>query len=343
VAVDRLGSVRWATMASHTYYPYGVEYTATANDMEKYATYTRDTLTGLDYAVNRYYASIWGRFISPDPSWSSADLRNPQSWNRYAYTLNDPINGNDPSGLDLADDGGDWFDIFGSGGGGGGDPLTGSVVTDIPAGSGYLNPSAIGIPQVTSTFTAVTDPTATLPNGDMPIWGSNGGNGQQIVQQVGQNPAIQNFGTALGEFAGASLVGGAIVASSLATTGGLAAVSTNSGDGWLLPQNVANTFTNGFATQVTATEEIPVQRVFSSNMLGQYWTTTPITSASQATNVLALGAWNTATNLVNGLILPGTTFFLGNVGGNLFGSGGAVQIVVNPVCVAIVGAPCHLH
>ena len=54
VAVDRLGSVRWnAASGGHTYYPYGAEYGATTNDTEKYATYTRDALTGLDYAMNR--------------------------------------------------------------------------------------------------------------------------------------------------------------------------------------------------------------------------------------------------------------------------------------------------
>src|ERR1700691_5975051 len=101
VAVDRLGTVRWnAATGGHTYYPYGVEYSATANDTEKYATYTRDTLTGLDYAMNRYYSSPWGRFMTPDRSWSSARPGNPQSWNLYAYAVNDPINGNDPSGND---------------------------------------------------------------------------------------------------------------------------------------------------------------------------------------------------------------------------------------------------
>jgi len=103
VAVDATGSVRWSSAGSgtaRTYYPYGAEYTATANDTEKYATYTRDSLTGLDYAMNRYYSSSWGRFVTPDPSPSSIDLRTPQSWNRYAYAVEDPVNGNDPSGLD---------------------------------------------------------------------------------------------------------------------------------------------------------------------------------------------------------------------------------------------------
>jgi RHS repeat-associated protein len=102
VAVDPLGSVRWRVTASHTYYPYGVEYSATANDTEKYATYTRDSLTGLDYAVNRYYSSIWGRFLSPDPYQVSnggpGDVVDPGSWNRYVYVLDDPVNRMDSSG-----------------------------------------------------------------------------------------------------------------------------------------------------------------------------------------------------------------------------------------------------
>jgi RHS repeat-associated protein len=101
VAADALGSVRWnAAAGSHAYYPYGVEYIASQNnDTEKYATYTRDNLTGLDYAMNRYYSSIWGRFLTPDPSTASIDMENPLSWNRYMYALGDPIAGNDPTGL----------------------------------------------------------------------------------------------------------------------------------------------------------------------------------------------------------------------------------------------------
>jgi len=72
----------------------------TANDREKYATYTRDSATGLDYAMNRYYASQWGRYLSPDPSSKSIKPGNPQSWNRYPYVDGDPANHTDPSGLD---------------------------------------------------------------------------------------------------------------------------------------------------------------------------------------------------------------------------------------------------
>ena len=104
VSTDRLASVRNGGLGNLGYqaqYPYGAEYTpTTVNDREKYATYTRDSLTGLDYAVNRYYSSLWGRFTSPDPYAGSISLGNPQSWNRYAYEVDDPANGNDPSGPD---------------------------------------------------------------------------------------------------------------------------------------------------------------------------------------------------------------------------------------------------
>ncbi len=45
----------------------------------------------------RYYSPIAGRFLTPDPI-NSADPANPQSWNKYAYALNNPINYVDPDG-----------------------------------------------------------------------------------------------------------------------------------------------------------------------------------------------------------------------------------------------------
>jgi uncharacterized protein RhaS with RHS repeats len=53
--------------------------------------------------MNRYYASNLARFLTPDPYGRSGEPNNPQSWNRYAYVANDPVNKNDPSGLDDRD------------------------------------------------------------------------------------------------------------------------------------------------------------------------------------------------------------------------------------------------
>jgi hypothetical protein len=54
----------------------------------------------LDYADHRYYSSSLGRFLTADPTQDSVDLTNPQSLNAFAYVLGDPVNVNDPSGLD---------------------------------------------------------------------------------------------------------------------------------------------------------------------------------------------------------------------------------------------------
>ncbi|HEV2401025.1 MAG TPA: RHS repeat-associated core domain-containing protein [Candidatus Sulfotelmatobacter sp.] len=49
----------------------------------------------------RKYSPGQGRWISPDPAGLSAvDPMNPQTWNRYAYVANNPLNAVDPSGLD---------------------------------------------------------------------------------------------------------------------------------------------------------------------------------------------------------------------------------------------------
>jgi RHS repeat-associated protein len=51
----------------------------------------RDAETGLDYFGARYMSAAQGRFTSPDPLLSSAHIASPQSWNRYSYTLNNPL------------------------------------------------------------------------------------------------------------------------------------------------------------------------------------------------------------------------------------------------------------
>jgi RHS repeat-associated protein len=57
-----------------------------------------DSETGLDFFGARYMSNAQGRFTSPDPSMMSVALRNPQSWNRYSYTLNNPLRYIDPNG-----------------------------------------------------------------------------------------------------------------------------------------------------------------------------------------------------------------------------------------------------
>src|SRR5271165_6872857 len=108
--LDRVGSVRNAGSQSSAsaFYPYGEDKGMVApNDQTKFATYTRDSATGLDYAMNRYYSNALGRFMTPDPYRATRKSVNnpgrPQSWNRYSYTRGDPVNRIDPSGLDDCD------------------------------------------------------------------------------------------------------------------------------------------------------------------------------------------------------------------------------------------------
>jgi RHS repeat-associated protein len=80
------------------YFPYGEDRSTAPDDAHKFATYYRDAGSGLDYAVNRYYSSTYGRFTSADPYRASGGPADPGSWNRYAYVQGDPVNLNDPSG-----------------------------------------------------------------------------------------------------------------------------------------------------------------------------------------------------------------------------------------------------
>ncbi|MFN8938520.1 MAG: RHS repeat-associated core domain-containing protein, partial [Acidobacteriota bacterium] len=73
------------------------------DDRENFATYSRDSLSGLDYADQRYYAPSLGRFLTPDPYLaSSGGIQNPSrpsSWNKYPYVEGDPVNFMDRPGL----------------------------------------------------------------------------------------------------------------------------------------------------------------------------------------------------------------------------------------------------
>lgn len=66
---------------------------------QKFTGYEKDTETNLDFAQARHFASKLGRFMQTDPFGASGVVTTPQTWNRYSYTLNDPINFKDPTGL----------------------------------------------------------------------------------------------------------------------------------------------------------------------------------------------------------------------------------------------------
>src|SRR5262249_41850045 len=109
--------------------PFGdIWYETGTADKWKFTSYERDSESGLDYAMHRYYNNGFGRFQSLDLL--PGRLGNPQSLNRYAYVTNDPINLVDPQGLNIFTAIWNWLKGNGDGsgnpndwGGGGGGPV----------------------------------------------------------------------------------------------------------------------------------------------------------------------------------------------------------------------------
>jgi len=110
---DTLGTERirtnYAGYTASTYQslPWGDGYTSTVNnyggdqDNLHFAGLERDAESGTEHAQFRNYASAQGRWLAPDSYLGSYDQTNPQSMNRYAYALNNPLSFLDPSGLTI--------------------------------------------------------------------------------------------------------------------------------------------------------------------------------------------------------------------------------------------------
>jgi RHS repeat-associated protein len=92
VVTDSSGNVS----AQIGHYPYGESWYNASNDKLVFTSYERDSESGNDYALARYYISRLARFLSPDKL--SGTTSNPQSLNRYSYVSNNPGNLVDPSG-----------------------------------------------------------------------------------------------------------------------------------------------------------------------------------------------------------------------------------------------------
>lgn len=81
------------------YAPFGEVYAQGGTSDESFTGKDQDTVSNLyDFPAREY--GIQGRWPSPDPAGiSSANPADPQSWNRYSYVRNSPLNATDPSGL----------------------------------------------------------------------------------------------------------------------------------------------------------------------------------------------------------------------------------------------------
>ena len=117
---DHLGTPRLITndlglrYAAHDYFPFGTETTDFRQEMtehqfdraetRQFTGHERDFISStelstanyIDYMHARYYSASMGRFLSVDPVLGTP--RRSQSWNRYSYADNSPINLIDPTG-----------------------------------------------------------------------------------------------------------------------------------------------------------------------------------------------------------------------------------------------------
>lgn len=110
VITDKMGNV----ISRRDFMPFGEEiyagvgprttvqkYSASGLDniRKRFTGYEKDTETNLDFAEARMYQNKHGRFTIADPLLASIEIGNPQTFNRYIYTGNNPVNYTDPSGL----------------------------------------------------------------------------------------------------------------------------------------------------------------------------------------------------------------------------------------------------
>ena len=105
---DQLGSSRVVTDSNGNllddcdFYPFGWNrcIASGSGNTYKFTGKERDYESNLDYFGARYNASSIGRFMTPDPfTLSPLHIINPQRWNMYAYSLNNPTTLVDPTGL----------------------------------------------------------------------------------------------------------------------------------------------------------------------------------------------------------------------------------------------------
>jgi RHS repeat-associated protein len=117
LTADHLGSTRIVTdtagavLTRHDYLPFGDQissslggrsgiagYVTGSTIRQKFTGKERDQESSLDYFGARYFSSPQARFTNADPKTIPSAFGNPQAWNKYAYSLNNPLRYTDPDG-----------------------------------------------------------------------------------------------------------------------------------------------------------------------------------------------------------------------------------------------------
>ena len=96
LVLDASGNV----VGRQAHLPFGEDFGESGTqEKHHFTSYERDGESGTDNAMHRQYLAYTGRFNRPDPAGASARMNEPQTWNRYGYVSNMPIDEIDPLGL----------------------------------------------------------------------------------------------------------------------------------------------------------------------------------------------------------------------------------------------------
>lgn len=183
MVLNKTGSL--ASVRRHDYLPFGEEFGGPLisllggrttgqgyigdNVRQKFTSKERDVETGLDYFNARYYGTSQGRFTSIDPLVATGRPSQPQSWNRYAYVLNNPSRLVDPDGK--ADVPAQIVDV-------GKDKIINNKIDDIQKSAKPLDKGVTPVPTKAVTIpgekTVLNNATVIAPDGQKVAAGVNG-------------------------------------------------------------------------------------------------------------------------------------------------------------------------
>ena len=216
---DAIGSVRMTTDANgqvigrYDFSPFGEPWAAPPTpDPRQFAGQERDADTGFDYFGARYYQNVTARFTSVDPGHVNGDVFDPQSWNGYAYALNNPLRFVDPHGTCSQDANGNYVD---------GDDA-GTLVAPGPCSRGKGGALTIGVTETVSVKSKsalvalaegisygagpVAEPLVVVEFygasalGGLALWGGGALAGQGLISLAAESPLVPSA-TALVKFA----------------------------------------------------------------------------------------------------------------------------------------------
>ena len=282
---DALGSSRIITNATGAvcydsdFYAFGTENNSVSNGCPsnwtaqnyKFTGQERDSETGNDHYWARYFGVTQSRWMSPDPM--GGDPTNPQSLNRYACVLNNPLSLVDPLGLS-GDDGCTWD----------GKTLTcpapppvqpGSSVGSSPGGGGCVGVVLSGIDEG-NCASGGSAGGGVIHGGSA---GSVSSGGKSWVNFFGIRAQDQTFNQCMQQNANTYSIGGALELAANVATGTNTSISSYTSP---VTGNNINTFFFGSTTSASASMAANVPSVVSTAM------GSPLTYGRRTTSIMSL-------------------------------------------------------